>query len=64
MVKRDRDHRQLDLFGGAGHVHVRQMQRVVLAMVASSEVVWNKPASVRMRVLYCNAVGIRQVRRS
>ncbi len=58
-----RDHRQLDLFGGAGHPHVRQMQRVVLAIVASSEVVWNKPAAVCMRVLYCNALGIKRIRR-
>lgn len=58
------DHRQLDLFGGAGHRHSAQIRRTVLAIVASSEVVWDKPAAVRMRVLHCNAVGIKRIRRS
>lgn len=40
-----RDHRQLDLFGGAGHRHGAQIRRVVLALVASIEACWNKPAA-------------------
>jgi len=59
-----RDHRQLDLFGGAGHRHGAQIRRVVLALVASIEACWNKPAAQRLRVLHCNAVGIKRIRRS